>query len=75
MMDFIEKIKEISKTKKGSTILFFGVYVIFFIVIILVIRVGGNKNFMNQEQIHPIQYAILQISILTPKIGFHASIN
>lgn len=49
MMDFIEKIKEISKTKKGSTILFFGVYVIFFIVIILVIRVGGNKNFMNQE--------------------------
>lgn len=42
---FIALIKSLSKTPRGKGILFFGFYFVFFIVIAIAARIGGNSNF------------------------------
>ena len=49
MKNFIDNIKEFKKTKNGTPILFFGFYLLFFVVLIIFIKFGGDKNFMAKE--------------------------
>ena len=49
MRNFIDNIKEFKKTKNGAPILFLGFYLLFFVAVILLIRFGGDKDFMAKE--------------------------
>lgn len=49
MKNVIENIKEISKKPNGNAIMFFGFYLVFFIILFLVIRGTGNKESLFQE--------------------------
>ena len=49
MKNFIDNIKEFKETKNGAPILFFGFYLLFFVVVVLLIKFGGDKNYMVKE--------------------------
>lgn len=49
MKNFIENMKEFKKTKYGNVILFFGFYLIFFIVIICLVRFNGRDGYRMQD--------------------------
>lgn len=49
MKNFIEKIKEIKKTENGKAILFFGFYLVFFLILFSFIIFGGKKDYLIQE--------------------------
>lgn len=49
MKNVIENIKEISKKPNGNAIMFFGFYLVFFIILFLVIKGTGNRDRLLQE--------------------------
>ena len=49
MKNFIKKIKEIKKTENGKAILFFGFYLVFFLILFSIIIFGGKKDYLIQE--------------------------
>ncbi len=49
MRNIIENIKELTKDKNGKSILFFGIYFVFFILLFLLLKFGGNDSFLTQE--------------------------
>ena len=60
MKDFLKKIKEMSKDSKGKAILFFGGYVIFFIILMIFVRVitPDTTKSEDYEKGNPYDYSI-----------------
>lgn len=44
--------KELKKTPRGKSILFFGGYLIFFVVLMVLVRVSGNNNYKSDSSIY-----------------------
>ena len=49
MKKFIDNFKDLKESKNGKPSLFFGFYVLFFIILVVVIKFGGNKEYLHQE--------------------------
>lgn len=50
MKDFMEKLKELKKTRYGKAILFFGFYFVFFLVIVVGIRFGSKAPLSRYDE-------------------------
>ena len=52
MKKVIDIFKELKKTPRGKSILFFGGYLIFFVVLMVLVRVSGNNNYKSDSSIY-----------------------
>ena len=73
MKKIIEFIKELKKKPYGKSVLFFGFYLIFFIVIFIILGIGGsrnlNKNYENRSK-------VVNVNLLnTKKYSFSYEVN
>lgn len=53
MKNFIERIQEINKTAKGKAVLFFAFYIVFFLVVVLVCRLGSGTTIASGNDYEP----------------------
>lgn len=73
MKKIIEFIKELKKKPYGKSVLFFGFYLIFFIVIFIILGISGNRNIKNNYENNS---KIININLLsTKKYSFNYEVN
>ena len=73
MKKIIEFIKELKKKPYGKSVLFFGFYLIFFIVIFIILGIRGNVNIKNNYDNNS---KIININLLnTKKYSFNYEVN